>query len=139
MEVKAKDFWKYLCNKLDYRLFAGVPCLGLNPLYKMLNKDILHYMPTVTERIAFGLVSGGWLAGTKGGVLLSASAVVGLGNEIQMIKKFHIPMLLIVYSDVKVSYPFWHRELSGDFEEVLDKIAGRSKSSILLVKGGILK
>lgn len=139
MEVKAKEFWKHLCEVLDYRLFAGVPCSGLNPLYKTLNKNRLHYMPTVNERIAFGLVGGGWLAGIKGGVLLSASTLVGLGNEIKMINGFNIPILLIVYSDVKVTYPFWHKELSDDFGKDLNKIASRNKPSILLVKEGVLK
>ncbi|MCK4454599.1 hypothetical protein KAU51_04655 [Candidatus Parcubacteria bacterium] len=137
--VKAKDFWKYLCDGLDYRLFAGVPCLGLNSLYKTMNKDMLHYMPSVNERIAFGIVSGGWLAGFKGGVLLPASFLAGLKNEIQLIKDFNIPMLLIVYEDVKVTYPFWHKELSEDFKKDLDKLTGRGKPSILLIKEGILK
>lgn len=136
--VKAKGFWKYLCEKLDYRLFAGVPCLGLNPLYKTMDKDMLHYMPTVNERIALGLVSGGWLANFKGGVLLSANSLGGLRNEIKFIKDFNIPILLIVYSDVKTTYPFWHKELSDNFEKDLDKIATRKKSSILLVKEGVL-
>lgn len=137
--VKAKEFWKYLCNELDYRLFAGVPCLGLSPLYKTMNKDMLHYMPSVNSRIGMGIVTGGWLAGFKGGVLLPASFLVGLKNEIQLIKDFNIPILLIVYDDVKVTYPFWHKELSEDFEKDLDKIAGRNKPSILLIKEEILK
>jgi len=137
--VKAKEFWSYLCEKLGYRLFAGVPCLGLNPLYKAMTKDVLHYMPTANERIGLGLVSGGWLAGVKGGVLLSGNSFAGLGNEIQMIKEFNISMLLIVYSDSKMSYPFWHKELSDNFEKDLDKIMGRKKPSILLIKDRTLK
>lgn len=137
--VKAKEFWKYLCDTLDYRLFAGVPCLGLGPLYKTMDKGMLHYMPTVNERIGLGVVSGGWLAGFKGGVLMSASSMVGLGNEIQMIKDFNIPILLIVYSDVKITFPFWKKELTDDFKKDLDKVVGRNKPSILLVKEGLLK
>jgi hypothetical protein len=137
--VKAKEFWKHLCDKLDHRLFAGVPCLGLNPLYKTMDKNMLHYMPAVNERIAIGIVSGGFLTGFKGGVLLSASSLIGLKNEVQIIKDFNIPMLLIVYEDNKVTYPFWHKELSEDFKKDLDKIADRSKSSILLIREGILK
>lgn len=136
--VKSKEFWNHLCKKLDYRLFAGVPCLGLNPLYKTMDKDIMHYMPSVNERIGMGIVSGGWLAGFKGGVLLPASFLAGLTKEIQLIKDFNIPMLLIVYEDTKVTYPFWHRELSEDFKKDLDKIASRSKPSILLIRKGQL-
>jgi hypothetical protein len=137
--VKAKKFWEHLCNKLDYRLFAGIPCLGLNPLYKVMDKDMLHYIPAVNDRIAFGIVSGGFLAGFKGGVLLSANFLVGLKSEFQMVKDFNIPILLIVYSDVKTTYPFWHKELSDNFEKDLDKIASRNKPSTLLIKEGVLE
>ena len=137
--VKAKEFWEYLCEKLDYRLFTGVPCLGFDPLYKTMNKDMLHYMPAANERIALGIVGGGFLAGFKGGALISASSLIGLKNEIQMIKDFNIPMLLIVYSDIKITCPFWHKELSDDFKKDLDKIVSRNNPSILLVKAGVLK
>jgi sulfopyruvate decarboxylase TPP-binding subunit len=136
--VKSKEFWNYLCKELDYRLFAGVPCSGLNPLYKTMNKDIMHYMPSVNERVGMGIVSGGWLTGFKGGVLLSSNSLAGLKNEIQLIKDFNIPMLLIIYEDTKVTYPFWHKELSEDFKKDLDKIAGRNKPSILLIREGQL-
>ena len=137
--VKSKKFWEYLCNKLDYRLFAGVPCLGLNPLYKVMNKDMLWYIPSANERIGLGIVSGGFLAGFKGGVLLSASALSVLKSEFQIVKDFNIPILLIIYSDVKMTYPFWHKELSDNFEKDLDKIASRNKPSILVIKEGILE
>lgn len=137
--IKAKEFWKHLCEKLDYRLFAGVPCLGLNSLYKTMNKDMLHYMPAANERIAFGIVSGGFLAGFKGGILISASSFAGLQNEIRVTKDFNIPMLLIVYSDIKITYPFWKIELADDFKKDLNRIASRNKSSILLIKEGILE
>jgi sulfopyruvate decarboxylase TPP-binding subunit len=137
--VKSKKFWEHLCNKLDYRLFAGVPCLGLNPLYKVMNKDMLWYIPSANERIGLGIVSGGFLAGFKGGVLLSASALSVLKSEFQIVKDFNIPILLIIYSDVKMTYPFWHKELSDNFEKDLDKIASRNKPSILVIKEGILE
>lgn len=137
--VKSKEFWKHLCDGLGYRLFAGVPCLGLNPLYKTMNKDMLHYMPSVNGRIGLGIVSGASISGTKGGVLLHQDVLIELGNEIGFIKKFNIPVLFILYSDSKRSYPFWYKELSEGFEKDLDKIAGRNKPSILLVKEGVLK
>lgn len=137
--VKAKKFWEHLCNKLDYRLFAGVPCLGLNSLYKVMDKNMLWYIPAANERIGLGIVSGGFLAGFKGGMLLSANSLVGLKSEFQIIKDFNIPMLLIVYSDVKTTYPFWYKELSNNFEKDLDKIDSRNKSSILLIKEGVLE
>ena len=137
--VKAKEFWGYLCEELNYKVFAGVPCLGLSPLYKTINKANMKYIQASNERIALGIVSGVLLSGDKAGVLLHESSLSGLFNEIKMVKDFNIPMLLIVYSDSKMSYPFWHRELSDDFEKDLDKVDKRKKPSILLIKEGILK
>lgn len=136
--VKAKEFWSYLCEELNYKVFAGVPCLGLSPLYKTINKANMKYIQASNERIALGIVSGVLLSGGKAGVLLHESALSGLLNEIHMVKDFDIPILLIVYSDSKMSYPFWHKELSDDFNKDLKTISKRKKPSILLIKDGVL-
>lgn len=136
--VKAKKFWNYLCEVLDYRVFVGVPCLGLNPLYKVMDKSIMYYMPAANERIALGISCGVVMSGTKSGVLLSETSLIGIGNEIELINNFNIPILLIVYSEVKRNYPFWHIELSDNFKKDLDKISGRKTPSVLVIKGGTL-
>lgn len=136
--VKAKEFWSCLCDDLDYKLFAGVPCLGLSGLYKGIDKANMKYIQASNERIAFGIISGALLSGNKAGVLLHERALSGLFNEIKMVKDFNIPMLLIVYSDSKRTYPFWHKELSDDFNNDLNTIAKRKKPSILLIREGTL-
>ena len=136
--VKAKEFWSCLCDDLNYKLFAGVPCLGLSKLYKVIDKVNMRYIQASNERIAFGIISGALLSGNKAGVLLHENALSGLFNEIQVVKDFNIPMLLIVYSDSKMSYPFWHMKLSDDFNKDLIKISKRKKPSILLIKEGVL-
>ena len=68
--VKAKDFLNYLCKELDYRFFAGVACPGLSPLYKKMDSEFMHYVPAVNERIGLGLVSGAYMAGYKGCLLM---------------------------------------------------------------------
>ena len=62
--VKAKELWKHLCEELNYKLFAGVPCLGLNNLYKVINKSDMVYIQAANERIALGVVSGVLLSGS---------------------------------------------------------------------------
>lgn len=136
--VKAKEFWSCLCDDLDYKLFAGVPCLGLSELYKGIDKANMKYIQASNERIALGIISGALLSGNKAGVLLHERALSGLFNEIKMVKDFNIPMLLIVYSDSKRTYPFWHKELSDDFNNDLNTIAKRKKPSILLIREGTL-
>lgn len=137
--IKATNFWNCLCLEHDYRCFSGVPCTVLSPLYAKLNSKFLWYLPAVNERVAMSIVSGAWLTGIKGGVLMSSGAIIGLGNEIKAVKDFNIPMLMIVASeDDKIKYPFWHIELTDEFEKDLDKIAKRNKPSVLVVKEGIL-
>lgn len=136
--VKAKEFWSCLCDDLNYKLFAGVPCLGLSSLYKVIDAANMRYIQASNERIALGLISGALLSGGKAGVLLHENALSCVVNEIKMIKTFNIPILLIVYSDSKMSYPFWHRELSDDFNKDLSLVSKRKKPSILLIKEGVL-
>ena len=136
--VKAKEFWSCLCDNLNYTLFAGVPCLGLSELYKVIDKANMRYIQASNERIALGIISGALLSGGKAGVLLHENALSGVVNEIKMIKDFNIPILLIVYSDSKRTYPFWYRELSDGFNKDLIAISKRKKPSILLIKEGVL-
>jgi hypothetical protein len=98
--VKAKEFWNYLCNELDYRFFSGVPCLGLKPLYDEMSPKFMHYVPAVNEKVATGLVSGAWLAGTKGALLMNSKNLLEI---IHLLKNFNniykIPILIICYAE----------------------------------------
>lgn len=95
--VKAKDFWETICNNLEYRFFSGVACPGLLPLYKQMSSDILHYVPAANERIALGLVSGAYLSGFKGGVLLDGRFVTDLERLISFNLNYKVPFLMISY------------------------------------------
>jgi len=98
--VKAKDFWSYLCEELDYRFFAGVACKGLKPLYDKMNSKFMHYVPAVNERVAVGLASGVRLAGKRSAVLMSADHLLDVFNLLlEFNKKYEIPMLIICYDE----------------------------------------
>jgi len=98
--VKAKEFWKHLCEELDYRYFAGVACKGLKPLYDKMNSKFMHYVPAVNERVAVGLASGVRLAGAKSAVLMSADHLVDVLNLLMSFnKKYEIPALIICYDE----------------------------------------
>jgi len=96
--VKAKDFWKYLCEELDYRFFAGVACPGLLPLYKKMDSKIMHYVPAANERIALGMVTGAQLAGLKGAVLLDIKFMYDLTSMFSFNIEHRIPLLIIGYN-----------------------------------------
>jgi len=94
--VKAKEFWDYLCNELDYRFFSGVPCKGLKPLYDEMNPKFMHYIPAANERVALGLVSGAWLSGTKGAVLMNSNNLLEVINLLKNFNnKYKVPILII--------------------------------------------
>ena len=98
--IKAKHFWNYLCNDLNYRFFAGKPCVGFKQLYKNMNSKIMHYIPAANSDIAVGLVSGASLSGHKGAVLLDA---YDFYDTLSIIDKFNIeyeiPFLLLIYNN----------------------------------------
>jgi sulfopyruvate decarboxylase TPP-binding subunit len=98
--VKAKEFWEYLCEELDYRFFTGVPCKGLKSLYDEMNPDFLHYVPAVNERVAIGMACGASLAGIKSGVLINADNIHVIHDPIvNFVSKYNISFLILAYSE----------------------------------------
>lgn len=97
--VKAKEFWKYLCEDLDYRFFAGVACPGLSPLYKKMSSKFMHYVPAVNERVGLGLVSGAYMSGLKGALLMDMMFAYDITSVINFNVDNRIPLLVIGYGD----------------------------------------
>ena len=96
--IKAKEFWKYLCEELNYRFFAGVPCDGLTALYNKMDAQIMHYMPAVKESVALGLVNGARLASVKGCVLIDINRLYELMDTLVSFNlKYDIPIFIIAY------------------------------------------
>ena len=143
--VKAKDFWTYLCEKLDYRFFAGVACPGLLPLYKKMNADIMHYIPAANERIALGLVSGAHTAGFKSGLLLDMRYAYDLSSLFGFNIDYRIPFLIIGHgdNDSHVAYDFPKQVITTDnFKTKLDKVVKQMEAEnvpgLIVFKEGIL-
>jgi len=145
--VKAQIFWNYLCNELNYRFFSGVACLGLNPLYKKMNSDIMHYVPAVNERTALGLVSGASMGGFKGGLLMNMYFKNDILTFLNLNINYGIPFLIIGYSDKKSNGLFYDLPtthiINNHFKTKLKKIAYESESNnipgIIIIEGdGIL-
>lgn len=93
--VKAKDFWNILCEDLNYRFFSGVADSELEPLYKAMNADIMHYVPAVNEIAALGIVLGAYLAGYSGGILIDLDFVPDLYRFLLFNNEYKIPILII--------------------------------------------
>ncbi len=106
--VKAKEFWNYLCEELDYRFFSGVACSGLSPLYKKMDSKLMHYIPAVNERIGLGLASGAYMAGYKSGLLMDMKFAYDITSFIGFNVAHRVPLLIIGYGneDSLLTYDF---------------------------------
>ena len=143
--VKAKDFWNYLCVELDYRFFAGVACPGLSPLYKKMNSKFMHYVPAVNERIGLGLVSGAYMSGYKGGLLMDMTFAYDLTSFIKFNVNNRIPLLVIGCGnkDSLLTYDFPSEFInSASFAKKIKKVTAASESEkvpgLIVIKRGIL-
>lgn len=128
--VKAKGFWNYLCEDLDYRFFAGVACPGLAPLYKGMDAKIMHYIPAANERIALGLVSGAYFSGFKGGALMDMRFAYDVSSVLNFNITFKVPMLVIGYdhADSRLIYDFPVEIVTDDdYKDKLKKVVGKIK------------
>jgi len=93
--MEAKDFW-HSVTKRGFVFFSGVPCSVLKPILANIPGGV-KYVPATREDSALGVVSGGFLAGKKGGILIQNS---GLGNIVNGLTSFNlvykIPVLMII-------------------------------------------
>jgi len=144
--VKAKDFWNYLCGELDYRFFAGVACPGLSPLYKKMNSRFMHYVPAVNERAALGLVSGAYMSGLKGALLMDMKFIYDITSAVKFNVENRIPLLIIGYSDSEesiLSYDFPVGYIMDDsFAEDMYIVSSRSEKDkvpgVVVIEKGVL-
>ena len=98
--LKAKDFWDYLCNTLEYRFFSGVPCVGFKCLYDKMDSKIMYYIPATKENVALGIISGAYFVGIKGGIFLDGKNFYDIFSWlIGFNVKYKIPILIFVYTE----------------------------------------
>lgn len=127
--VKAKDFWYHLCEVLDYRFFAGIPCKGLNFLYNSMSPEFMHYVPAINEKIAVNLVNGAHLAGVKGAVFLPPEKIFSFEfNNENLLPLFVITAGKITPKGVYVL------ELTDDLEGCLNRMTKRKKPGVLFIR-----
>lgn len=93
--VKAIEFWKFICEEMDYRIFSGVPCLDLKPLYDKMSSKFMHYVPAVDEYTAFGISIGAITSGAKSGVLLDSN-YLDVANDWMIFCAEHKEHILII-------------------------------------------
>ncbi len=147
--VKAKDFWDYLCNDLNYRFFAGVPCKGFKPLYDNMNAEFMHYIPAVNERVAAGVVNGAWLAGVRSAILIDINNIYTVYDLLFNFSNIYkIPFLIIAYKskDYKINLGFNipnielnKTRFKPNLKKFIDMMEELKVPGVLIIKEGILE
>jgi len=139
--MKIHKFWNTLCIDLDYRFFSGIPIVDFKLMYDSMDVEFLHFVPTLDEVLALGLVSGIKLSGTEGAVVMSAKAFDVLKPQFDGFNKvFSVPILFIVENDYN---PLGlHQAVLKDDANVINKLVAyinsSNESAILVIKGGTL-
>ena len=140
--VEAKEFINYLCNELEFRFFSGVPCVELQLFYNEMNSDFLHYVPAVNETVAVGIVSGMWLSGTKGCVIIDSKKIDSVRPVLDYVSfKLKIPALFVLGGDFKSDW-LHTVSLNKSYKKQLNSIINYMDSeklpSGILLKEGFL-
>jgi len=149
--MKAQDFWKFLCEEMGYRFFAGVPCMGFKTLYGSMSPRFMHYIPAVRENIALGLANGSYLAGTKSAVIMNLDRLYNLLDWLTSFNCEHsVPVLILAYRDsydekmisALASYGIPHKVLVSvekDIKSLLKKMDKLGLPGIAIIEEGVLE
>lgn len=150
--MKAKEFWEFLCNEMDYRFFAGVPCKGLKSLYDNMNPRFMHYIPAVNENVALALTTGASIAGTKSAVLVKFQGLFRLiGCLVTLNIQYKVPVLILAYRDdanygemkkTLTSYGIPHRVLKNvrkDIGYLTKRMNTLGLPGVAIIEEGILE
>ena len=132
--IKAKDFWLFLCEKLNYRFFSGVPCLGLKPLYDKMSSKFLHYVPAVNEHAAFGISVGAVISEAKAGVIVDALYLNTFEDWIQYCNKNRIHLVILTNDDVKSVPSMVVKQPFDEIDNFLRKYEKKSIPVALVLK-----
>jgi hypothetical protein len=140
--VKAKEFMDYLCNKLEFRFFSGVPCSELQLLYNEMNSNSMHYIPAVTETIAIGIASGVWVSNIRSCVMMDSKKINSIKPIVDDISvRLEIPTLFIFGGDCKSDY-LDITSLNKNYKKQLDDVVNYMDTKKLpygvLIKEGFL-
>lgn len=149
--MTAKEFWEYLCVGLDYRFFAGVPCKGLKPLYDKMDAKIMHYIPSIKENVALGLVNGSFMAGNKAAILIDINRLYNLFDWLKSFNiDYNVPVLIIAYREkidskitkalINYGIPFrTGKNLKRDLKYITNRIKKDRIPGIVIIDEGVLE
>jgi hypothetical protein len=135
------DFWNTLCVELEYRFFSGIPTEDFKLMHESMSPEFLHFVPTLDESLALGLVSGAKLSGLNGAVMMGARAFDLITPQFKGFNIFfNIPALFIVDNDYNPLE--LHQRILEDDPTVINKLVNyinnTNESAILVINKGTL-
>lgn len=141
--VKAKDFFKVLCEDLNYRFFSGVACSGLAALFKNMDSSFLHYVPAINEVTALGLVCGASVSGLNSCLIMDMKFKEDLYSNFKFTIENNIPILIIAYSDnkkedFKFDIPMKVFNTDKDIRALVKKMEKESSPGLLIIGKDII-
>lgn len=93
----AKEFWKIMCNELNYKLYTGTPLNTFKSLFETMDSEMMHYIPTINETNALGILGGAYLTGMSGGIFMQSKAFDTILAQYKGFNvRFNTPVLFIV-------------------------------------------
>jgi sulfopyruvate decarboxylase TPP-binding subunit len=141
--VKAKDFFKVLCEELNYRFFSGVVCKGLAPLYKAMDESFMAYTPAINELTALGLCAGASISGLGSCMLFDMRFKEDMYSNFPFLLTNKLPVMLIGYSekkeDFKYDIPVVYFKDMVDLNKLSKKIDKQSIPGLLIIGKEVFK
>lgn len=142
--VKAKDFFKVLCEELNYRFFSGVVCGGLSKLFNAMDSSFMHYVPAADENIALGLVSGTAMSGLGSVLVIDMKLKEFVYPNFNFLIQNKLPVIIIAYSEnkkeiFKYDIPIVYFKDLDDLKVLSNKIDKKSTPGLLIIGRDILK
>jgi len=141
--VKAKDFLDYFCNSLDIKLFSGIVCNGLLPIFNKMNSNFMHYIPTILEKTAHGIICGAGISGSKASLIFDYSCLNKLDFSLNINNK--IPLCAITYLNDNIkdegylNHVFLSEEYKHDLDVLNSLVFNDMKIGVLVIKEGVMK
>jgi len=141
VKVKVTDFLNCLCYDFNYRLFSGVPTKGLKIIYDNMDPEAMLYIPAVDESVALGIISGAFISGYKGAVVLDHRRFNVVHTQMCL---FNVPnsvcTLFITDSCGEIDLPVWHLadglKILNDIDTYIN--IDNNGSGVLVIDEGVL-
>jgi sulfopyruvate decarboxylase TPP-binding subunit len=142
--VKVKEFFKVLCEDLNYRFFSGVVCSGLSALYKSMSDSFMLYVPAVNETIALGVSAGAAISGMGSGIFLDLKFKEDIYSNFNFLIENKLPLIIIGYSEnkkesFKYDIPIVHFKETEDIVKLSNKMEKKSVPGLLVIGKDVLK